>query len=318
MNIVPIIFAIDKNVVMPCGVTLTSLLINARFDTFYDVYILYNSSSLNSDDIHKLERIKNIYSNCSLTFRDVGNIFQSISVSGHMTVETYYRILIPDLFSQFDKVIYADIDLIFQQDLFDIYSSSLENSEYIAAVLDLVLVEQNYAESDLPQLINSTPYDYVNAGFLIMNLELLRNESIKNEFAKHLKIKYNQNDQDIINIVCRNRIEKLPQEFNFQLSHFVNFYWGKTEVNDLPTFKELFSKGTLHYTGPNKPWNSLNCLCADTWWYYYKRSVFYNDKYYFEHQQSIHEAIRRDIKKTSIKKILLHLLSRLKHVIKYN
>jgi lipopolysaccharide biosynthesis glycosyltransferase len=318
MNRVPIVFAIDSNVVMPCGVAITSLLLNAKAETFYDIYILHNSQNLSSNNIEKLNRISGVFSNCSLIFKDVGNVFKDVSITGHLTVESYYRILIPDLFPQFDKVIYADIDLIFQFDLFDIYNSSLLNEELIAASLDLAIIGNCYVESNLPKMIGSSVYDYFNAGLLIMNLKIMRSDFIKNEFAKHLKMKYNQNDQDIINIVCRNRIEKLPLCYNFQQSHFINYYWGKTEEDNLLSFNNLFSTGTLHYTGKDKPWNSLTCLCADTWWYYYKRSIFYNDLYYFKYQQSIHETIRRDIKNNSVKNIIIQLLSRMKRVILKN
>ena len=40
MNIIPIIFAIDNNVVMQCGVTITSLLMNAKEETFYDIHLM--------------------------------------------------------------------------------------------------------------------------------------------------------------------------------------------------------------------------------------------------------------------------------------
>jgi len=46
MSSIPIVFAIDNNVVMQCGVTITSLLMNAEADTFYDIYILCNQSQL--------------------------------------------------------------------------------------------------------------------------------------------------------------------------------------------------------------------------------------------------------------------------------
>ena len=50
MNPIPIIFAIDKNVVMQCGVTITSLLKNADEGTRYDVRVLYNEAQLNPED----------------------------------------------------------------------------------------------------------------------------------------------------------------------------------------------------------------------------------------------------------------------------
>ena len=39
-NIVPIAFAFDNNLVMPACICISSLLMNARPDTFYDIFIL--------------------------------------------------------------------------------------------------------------------------------------------------------------------------------------------------------------------------------------------------------------------------------------
>ena len=43
-NIVPIVFAFDNNLVFPACVCLSSLMMNAKDTTFYDIFILYPSS----------------------------------------------------------------------------------------------------------------------------------------------------------------------------------------------------------------------------------------------------------------------------------
>lgn len=42
MNIIPIAFAFDNNLIMPAAVAFTSLLKNAAPETFYDIYILHS------------------------------------------------------------------------------------------------------------------------------------------------------------------------------------------------------------------------------------------------------------------------------------
>ena len=44
MNIVPIAFAFDNNLVMPAGICISSLMMNANEDTFYDIFILHSAS----------------------------------------------------------------------------------------------------------------------------------------------------------------------------------------------------------------------------------------------------------------------------------
>ena len=69
---IPIIFAIDNNVVMQCGVTITSLLLNAKVDTFYDIYILCNKSQLSKGSRDNLLKAYEGNEKCRISFVDVG------------------------------------------------------------------------------------------------------------------------------------------------------------------------------------------------------------------------------------------------------
>ena len=316
MKTIPIIFAIDNNVVMQCGVTITSLLYNAKPDTHYSIYILCNKKQLNVENRNLLLLAFKNNEKCTISFVDVGNNYDNsdIKVNDHITHATYYRLAIPILFPQYEKVIYADIDMIFQQDLAYIYENSIRNNELVAAVLDLAIDDKYYFDSHLPNNIGKTVYDYFNAGFLIMNLKLMRNENIPELFNSHLHIKYDQNDQDILNIVCKGRVQLLPSKYNFQLNHYSNYMWNRTQ-SDID-FAPLFKVGTLHYTFRNKPWNSLDAIAYDTWWYYYKLSPFFDNNVYFKRQYEQIEAYRNDCKNKTIYQLFLRILVKLKNYIK--
>lgn len=312
MNTIPIIFAIDNNVVMQCGVTITSLLMNANTDTFYDIYILCDEVRLDVEGRKKLKDAFEESPQCKIDFVDVGATFKEIEkvIQGHVTTATYYRLLIPVLFSQFEKIIYADIDIIFQQDLSELYQTSLQHEELLAAVLDLAIDDNYYFHSTMPSKIGKTVKDYFNAGFLVMNLKRMRDENIVEEFNRHAKIKYDQNDQDVLNVVCNGRVQILPSMYNFQLNHFVNYMWGRESTSI--QFGELYKHATLHYTGKNKPWNSLECVAYDTWWHYYKMSPFYDDMVYFKRQYDQIEASRNDYHNKPAKQLIINLLGRIK------
>jgi len=200
--------------------------------------------------------------------------------------------------------------MIFQQDLSELYLSSLQHDELLAAVLDLAIDDKYYFRSTMPSTIGKTVKDYFNAGFLVMNLKRMRDENIVEEFNHHAKIKYDQNDQDVLNVVCNGRVQILPSLYNFQLNHFVNYMWGRksTEI----CFGELFKHATLHYTWKHKPWNSLECVACDTWWHYYKMSPFYDDMVYFKRQYDQIEASRNDYHKKPAKQLIINLLGRIK------
>ena len=284
MMTIPIVFAIDQNVVIQCGVTITSLLINAREDTFYDIYILYNRQKLDEGSRDLLQTAFKDNTHCHISFVDVGDKFSESEglATGHITTATYFRLAIPTLFPQFDKVIYSDIDIIFQQDLSTLFQISLEEDDLLAAALDLSIDRNVFFDSRMVAAIGKDSSNYFNAGFLVMNLKSLRKGEVMDQLAYHSKIKYVQNDQDVLNIVCGNHVRIIPSIYNFQPSQFANYMWGR-DCSAIP-FESYFKRATLHYTGPDKPWNSLACVASDAWWHYYRQSPFYDDSFYFKHQ----------------------------------
>lgn len=312
---IPIIFAIDNNVVMPCGVTITSLLKNAKADTFYDIYVLCNQSKLDVDGRKKLNDAFANSSQCRITFVDVSldEDFKETDwqTTGHLTTAAFYRLAIPLLFPQFGKVIYADVDMIFQQDLSELFVNSLQQQELIAAVLDLAIDDKYFFQSKLPSMIGKSVKDYFNSGFLVMNLKQMREENIVEQFNEHAKIKYDQNDQDVLNVVCSGRVQILPILYNFQMNHFASYMWGRTSTDIL--FGELFKYATLHYTGKFKPWNSLECVASDTWWHYYKMSPFYDDMVYFMRQYDLIESQRNDFRSKTNSQLLTRVMVNIKH-----
>lgn len=312
---IPIVFAIDNNVVIPCGVTITSLLLNAGLETFYDIYILCNQSKLDEGGRKKLNDAFMNHSQCSITFIDVssGVAFKETDwqTTGHLTTAAFYRLVIPLLFPQFDRVIYADVDMIFQRDLTELFVNSLQQQELIAAVLDLAIDDKCYFQSDLPSMVGKSVKDYFNSGFMVMNLKQMRDEKIVEEFNRHAKVKYDQNDQDVLNVVCNGRVQFLPVIYNFQMNHFASYMWGRTSADIC--FGELFKSATLHYTGKFKPWNSLECVSNDTWWHYYKMSPFYDDMVYFKRQYDQIESHKNDFRVKSNNQLLTRVFVNIKH-----
>lgn len=310
MNNIPIILAIDDNVVIPCGVTIASLLANAKADTFYDIHILYDAKTLSRSNRELLTVSFADSKQGCVTFDEVRQSYDEANTEGHITKATYYRLNIPSLFPQFEKVIYSDVDVIFQQDLSELYQCAFSSNELLAGSLDLAIDDYCF-NSNLPAAVGKTVKDYFNAGFLVMNLKQMREENVEKLFAEHAKKNYPQNDQDVLNVVCKDRVQLLPSIFNFQTNHFVNYMWGrqKTEID----FSEIMQKGTLHYTGPHKPWLSQECAMADAWWHYYRRSPIFDASFYFNHLQNQIETCRNDFRKKTAWQLLIRAMVNVKH-----
>lgn len=276
MNIVPIAFAFDNNIITAACVCLSSLMHNAAEDTFYDVFILHSSGvELRKDE---LDKIPKAYSNCRLTYKVVDSSFDSAYEIRHVTKATYYRLLLPDLIKEYDKVIYSDVDIIFRLDLWNVYNQSLEGY-YLAATYD---VGMNQKE-DYLKALGLSRWQYFQAGFVVMNLKKLREDRMVDKFKELSRNRYEYQDQDIINISCKDKIKYLPPCYNVNDCALIQIYWNPqtlpAEITEADC-RVATTKGNIHYSG-YKPWNRYS-IAFDVWWEYYRKSPIYDERTYFK------------------------------------
>ncbi|MCI7635307.1 MAG: glycosyltransferase family 8 protein [Bacteroidales bacterium] len=279
MNKVPIVFAFDNNLMLPAGVCIYSLLANARPDTFYDIYILYPEND--KFDVKYFDKLSSVFSNYTLSFLSVSEFISAFEIRG-ITKPTYYRLLIPELFPQYDKVLYADVDIIFRQDLSSIYNADC-SGYYIAATYDLCMNLDEGWKKYVEDTIKLRGGEYIQAGFLVINCKELRRDGVVDIFKEKAKNKYKFQDQDILNICCSGKVQILPWHCN--MTDYAFYYLNvKPELltdkyanSDIELAK---TEGNLHFNG-HKPWIKYS-VNFDVWWEFYRKSPFYNEKYYFD------------------------------------
>lgn len=280
MNTVPIVFAFDKNLVMPACVCISSLLMNARKDTFYDIFIL---SPTNAHlERTALNRLTTYYSNCQLHFRTVDDRFAQCYEIRGITISTYYRLLIPELIPEYDKIIYSDVDVIFRMDLSDVYAVALDE-KLIAATLDLGMNWTLKGKAYIEKVLHMESGHYVQAGFTIFNSGKMREEHLVDVFMHLSGKKFKYQDQDILNVVCKDRIKYLSPYYN--MTDYSTYYAVKEKKKFLSIFTEN-DRGTcllssnLHYNG-HKPWKKFS-VNFDLWWEVYRKSPFFEEQFYFD------------------------------------
>lgn len=278
MNIVPIALAFDEKLIFPSKICISSLLMNAGAETFYDIFILHSESCIIDDS--DFNRLVAKYKNCRIQFRSVGNQFEGGFEIRDITTACYYRLLIPQVVLEYDKIIYADVDVIFRMDLSELYSIDISDY-YIAATLDLgmVLTESGMDYIKANQMLDIK--QYIQSGFLVLNSKKMREDNLSFSFKKMYKQKLRYQDQDILNIVCRNSIKILPMKYNMTvLSHYYILYPSMVEkIYTESEQREAIETGNIHYNG-YKPWNHC-CANFDIWWEYYRHSIFFDRKFYY-------------------------------------
>lgn len=280
MKRVPIAFAFDNNLAMPAAVCIYSLFANAKPDTAYDVYILHrNVECLDTSYINKVFAKFPAHS-VKLIGVD-GTFDSSLEIRG-ITTPAYYRLLIPNLISEYDRVIYSDVDVIFRQDLSDLYYNEDLGGCYIAGVNDLAHIDKDLRKHYEDEL-GLNPENVICSGFLIMDLKKIRECTLVEQFIAEAKKRYKFQDQDVLNIVCRDHIKQLPAKYSV-LTYIANLstnshetlagLWTDDEIT------EAMTAGNIHYNG-QKPWKGY-CLNFDIWWEYYRKSPVFDEEYYFK------------------------------------
>lgn len=280
MNVVPIVFAFDNNLVLPACICISSLLMNANGDTFYDIFILHSSKI----DLHKeqLDELSKHFNRCRIQYRMVDNTFdQAFEIRG-ITTPTYYRLLIPELIPEYDKVIYADVDIIFRMDLSELYDIEMEDN-YIAATRELGMNLTEDGQKYIYSMQELSVGNYIQAGFIVMNNQAILRDNIHTQFKKWSDKKLKFQDQDILNIVCKDKIYYLPMEYNMTDYSYMFAMRKRSLLQDLFSEEEIdnaLKRGNIHYNG-HKPWNKYS-VNFDIWWEYYRKYPFFDEKFYFE------------------------------------
>ncbi|KGO01646.1 glycosyltransferase family 8 protein [Porphyromonas sp. COT-290 OH3588] len=262
---IPIIVAFTPNYLLPAAVTLASILEASQAEARYEVICLI-SEPLSPEDMMRLEAIDGGSGRLSFRTLELTEQLSGVYVDPKYTAAANYRLVVADLLPEYDRAIYLDCDIMVRQDLAELYQTLDLGENYLAGI----------AEASTPWQISRMPQgceagQYINSGFLVMNLELFRRDRIADRLVEALRVPYLEfPDQDALNIVCKGRIHYLAPRYN-GIRTFV-----------LPTYKEIFlryytehdwaevaRRGTIHYTG-EKPWRAYT-LFFELWWQQYWR-----------------------------------------------
>ncbi|WP_278824274.1 glycosyltransferase family 8 protein [Helicobacter pullorum] len=131
----------------------------------------------------------------------------------------YYRLKIPSVLpKEVNKCLYLDIDMLALGDIREVFA--IELGDKMAGVVGDFI---SYCDVKMPLKADKERFDnfklkeYFNSGFLLMNLKLWREYHIERQCFEIL-LRYvliRCPDQDILNIVLRDKVLVLSQKYNF-------------------------------------------------------------------------------------------------------
>lgn len=168
------------------------------------------------------------------------------------SMSAYYRLLLPDLLPETDKLIYLDCDLLVLDDLSELWNIDLGSAPCGAVATKVSHEHKN--KIGLPE-----EAAYFNAGVMVYNLRKMAQEkhtgrfiALFNEYADRIKYA----DQDILNLCYHDCYHKLPLRWNVVNSIYRNPP-DETLYSQRETTGALHSPGIVHFTGTHKPWRLL-------------------------------------------------------------
>lgn len=180
-----------------------------------------------------------------------------LPIKGFTGKATWYRIFLPDLLPDVDRVLYLDADLIALDSLVPLWKTDIGDS-YLAAVTNVLMHNHRHRPANLGL---SGPEVYFNAGVLLLNLGLLRRDHQAGALLRYgidhaEEIEWR--DQDTLNVVLGGRRLALHPRWNC-MTAVMNFPQS-ADVFGAEVVEEARANPAIrHFEGPaqNKPWHYL-------------------------------------------------------------
>lgn len=278
-NTIPVIFSTNDKYVPYLGVALLSLIENLSSDCECRIYILYREMS--EYHIFRLEEMStdHVFIQCvdvSEQLKDKNYYGGPVEATKHISEETFYRLLIPEVLPQYKKILYLDCDLIILGDAAKLYETDLQGN-----IFGAVYSVEHWNQKRTGTVPNADPQEWFNAGVLLIDMERFQAEGCL-EQCKELMSRqvFDVVDQDVLRIVGYGKTLYLPYEWNVMWHHLQSDINGLKEYNREIYLEVVRHPEIVHYTSGLKPWNRPKGALAHYFWKYARQSEFYEEILY--------------------------------------
>lgn len=294
-TIIPVMHCFDNNYVIPAAVSFYSMLQHANPAHIYRLYVLHSDITWQNQQL--LVKLVASFSNASLEFIDMANQFTDIwenswfTGTSHYSKELLYKLIAPSIFPQYEKLIITDVDVVYEGDIsLSYFSFDASEKIYLAGVKHVCPrgseLETYYSKYETLHGKGVLDKLKVCAGYLVYNLQKMREDRMEDRFIKFFKENMSnlmQPEQDVLNFCTElNEVVMLPLNYvtcTYKYDFFPNedsystdAHYTAEEISDA-----LNNPIQLHYATPTKPWNNPACTKAGKWFSVLRQTGLYEN-----------------------------------------
>jgi lipopolysaccharide biosynthesis glycosyltransferase len=251
---------------MPLAVTARSILENLDRKRKLQLFII--DGGIEKSNKRKIQKSLNC-DRCTIEWLKVSNsVVENLplatGVSSHVSIASYYRLLIPELLPKdLPKAFYLDSDLIVDRDLGELWDIDM-GENYLLAVQDPgtpYVSSQPFGLARYQELGIPADAKYFNAGVLAINLEKWRSDRIAGKIFEYLdrnRQYVRSHDQDGLNAVLAGKWGELNPCWNQQWAIFTYHSWQESPLSEA-VYNEVINRPYIvHFSSVAKPWNTID------------------------------------------------------------
>ena len=272
-NIINICMSCDDNYAVYLATSIQSILFNSKKNEIINFYIL--DGGISEKNKRFIYNIINKYNSniqfCNIDTNKYDKWFNKLKEINeekyfiNYSPAVFYRISIPSILKEIDKILYIDVDTIITSSLYELYNINIDDY-YIAAVKDYggELVDKIKKNLNL--------HEYFNSGILLINNKKFIKNKLENEMINFFYKNFSKIivvDQDILNYICNGKVKYLDYKYNFM-----------PYIEEKPDIKDIV---IIHYGAnrvkPLKNWISKDwdTYIYEFWKYFFMTDFFQED-----------------------------------------